>query len=293
MEANLLDSSKYKIKLVSLDSRFASSRGENNGEFRITLPNTMRNVMRVRMASSEIPFVEYEFSTAHGNTTFAVRVGTATTFTKCTPIPEGNYTAQKLMDAIQLSLQAVDAGFTCTFDSVTGLVTIQNSSQPFSLYLASFQKGIAQRSYNWGIGFNLGFPKIILSSTPGTAGVNTLVADTVLNLQTTQYYLLQLECPEPVENVVHPAKEHGYLNAFAKVVLKDNVYTFNFDDNSNLMRKEFTYLAPHSIPFFHCRLINAWGDVIDMQDHDWSITIEVTEVMNSRTYAEISKTYAR
>ena len=293
MEGNLIDSSKYKIKLVSLDSRFASSRGENNGEFRITLPNTMRNVMRVRMASSEIPFVEYEFSAAHGNTTFAVKVGASTTFTRCTPLPDGNYTSQKLMTAIQLSLQAVHSGFTCLFDSVTGLVTIQNNAVPFSIFLASFDKGIAQRSYNWGIGYNLGFPKMILSSTPGPMGVHTLTADTVLSLQTTQYYLLQLECPEPVENVVHPAKEQGYINAFAKVVLKDNAYTFNFDDNSNLMRKEFTYLAPHSIPFFHCRLVNAWGDVIDMQDHNWSITIEVTEVMNSRTYADISKTYAR
>jgi hypothetical protein len=52
-------------------------------------------------------------------------------------------------------------------------------------------------------------------------------------------------------------------------------------------------LAPHSIPFFTVRLVNAWGDTVNMQLMDWSLTIEVTEVVNSKTYAAISNTYAR
>jgi hypothetical protein len=39
--------------------------------------------------------------------------------------------------------------------------------------------------------------------------------------------------------------------------------------------------------------MNAWGDTIDMHDIDWSITIEVTEIVNSKTYATISNTYSR
>ena len=112
MEENLIDSSKYKISLVSLDTRFASSRGCGNGEFKINLPRNMRNVMRIRMASAEIPLVAYTFSLENGNTTFAVKLGANQTFVKCTPIPDGNYSISKLTNAIEVSLQNVHSGFT-------------------------------------------------------------------------------------------------------------------------------------------------------------------------------------
>jgi hypothetical protein len=294
MEANLLDSSKYKIKLVSLDSRFASSRGENNGEFRITLPNTMRNVMRIRMASAEIPFVEYEFSAVHGNTTFAVKVGSSTTFTRCTPIPDGNYTAAALLSAIEVSLQAVHSGFSCSFSTTTGLVTIENTSVAFSIFFASYEKAIATRQSNWGIGYNLGFPKAILSATPKTAASGyELIGIKPLTLQSAQYYLLQLECPDSVETVIHPTLENDFIGAFAKVILRENQFSYTFDDNANLVRKEYTFLSPVAIPFFTCRLLDAYGDVVDMQDTDWSLSIEVTEVTNSKTYGELARTYGR
>lgn len=288
-----MDSSKYKISLLSLDSKFATTHDASNGEFKILLPTTIKNVMRIRMASAEIPFIEYEFSGRHGNTTFAVKVGAATTFTKCDPIPDGNYTAAQLVAAVEDSLQAVHASFTCTHDPVTGLVTIENSAVTFSIYMASYDQEIAQRYSDWGIGYNLGFKKQILTSTLVSGTTYRLTGTRAAIISSTKYYLLQLECPDAVENVVHVVKDKGYIGAFAKVLLKDNAFNFNFDDNSNLMRKEFTFLAPVSVPFFTCRLLDAWGEVVDMQGMDWSLTVEVTEVTNSRTYSDISRTYAR
>ena len=102
-----------------------------------------------------------------------------------------------------------------------------------------------------------------------------------------------MKCPDVVENVVHPVLDNGYLNAFAKVILRENFYVYNFDDNSDLVRKEFTFLAPTSVPFFNLRLMDTYGETVNMQMSDWSITIEVTEIVNSKTYAQISDTYAR
>ncbi len=294
MEGNLIDSSKYKISLLSLDSRFSSQRSHSNGEFRIKLPHVMRNVMRIRMASAEIPFVEYEFSEAHGNTTFAVKVGGATTFTPCTPIPDGNYTAADLLSAVELSLRAIDPGFTCTLDPITQLVTIEHSSTTFSIFMASYDKAIATRQSNWGLGYNLGFPKAILTGTAATPGPSyELTGSKPLTLQSTQYYLLQLECPDAAETVIHPTAESGFIGAFAKVILRENAFSYSFDNNANLVRKEFTFLSPVAIPFFTCRLLDAYGKIVDMQDTDWSLTIEVTEVTNSKTYGDIARTYGR
>jgi hypothetical protein len=294
MQQELVDSSKYKISLVSLDTRFASQIGCNKGEFKIQLPRNMKNVMRIRMSSAEIPLVAYVFSEEAGNTTFAVRVGASETFVKCTPIPDGNYTANRLMNAIQASLQEVHSGFSCTFSTLNGRVTIANSSLPFELYLISYNKKIASRLANWGIGYNLGFRSGKVKGVSAiTGGGYTITGESLLSLQAAPYYLLELKCPDSIENVTHPVLDNGYLNAFAKVILKDSGYTFNFDDNSNLLRKEFTFVAPTSIPFFNVRLMDSYGDTVNMQFMDWSITIEVTEVVNSKTYASISNTYSR
>jgi hypothetical protein len=294
MQQELVDSSKYRISLVSLDTRFASQIACNKGEFKIKLPRNMKNVMRIRMASSEIPLVAYVFSEDAGNTTFAVRVGLSETFTKCPPIPEGNYQCAKhLMAAIQKSLQEVHPGFTCTYNALNGRVTIANSSVTFELYLISYNKKIASRLANWGIGYNLGFRSGRVKALPATGGAFSVTGESLLNIQAAPYYLLELKCPDAIENVTHPVMDNGYVNAFAKLVLKNNAYTFNFDDNSNLLRKEFTFLAPTSVPFFNIRLMDGYGETVNMQFMDWSITIEVTEVVNSKTYADISNTYSR
>jgi len=293
MEENLIDSSKYKISLVSLDTRFASSRGCGNGEFKINLPRNMRNVMRIRMASTEIPLVAYSFSLEQGNTTFAVKLGASTTFVKCTPIPDGNYSISKLTTAIEVSLLNLHSGFSVSFNPVSGHLTIHNTSIIFEMYLASYEKRIATRPADWGIGYNIGFRKFKVKAEPQLGGGYFIQGSTVLSLQAAPYYLLQLRCPDAVENVTHPVLDDGYLSAFAKVILKDNAYTYQFDDNSNLLRKEFTYLAPHSIPYFFVRLMNVWGETVDMQDIDWSLTIELTEIVNSKTFATISNTYSR
>jgi hypothetical protein len=294
MEQELVDSSKYKISLVSLDSRFASIINCNKGEFKIVLPRSMKNVMRIRMASAEIPLVDYTFSLQNGNTTFAVRVGASTTFVKCNPIPDGNYSTAKLVLAVESSLKNVHSGFSVTLNTTNGKITITNVSVPFELYLQSYEKDIASRPADWGIGYRLGFRegRVTGISLPGGGGY-AVTGASIVSLSAAPYYFLQLSCPDPVENVVHPLMDDGYLNAFAKVILKDSAYTYNFDDNSNLVRKEFTYLAPHTIPFFICKLVDVWGATVDMHMMDWSITIEVTEVTNSKTYAVISNTYAR
>jgi hypothetical protein len=293
MEENLIDSSKYKIGLVSIDSRFASQSGYGNGEFRINIPYPLKNIMRIRMASAEIPLVAYTFSLRNGNTTFAVKLGLSPIFVKCNPIPDGNYTLTQLITAVQTSLQTFHSGFSVNFNPISGRLSIENSSQQFEIYLASYDESISSRPTDWGIGYNLGFREQTVKAQLISGTVYGIIGSSVLSIQAAPYYLLQLECPEAVENLIHPLLCDSFLTAFAKVILKDGAYAYQFDDNSNLVRKEFTYLAPHTIPYFNLRLVDTWGKTVNMRDADWSITLEITEVVNSKTYASISNTYSR
>lgn len=293
MQQELVDSSKYKISLQSLDSRYADQRSCENSEFKINLVHPLTNVMRLRLASIELPLVEYLFSNEYGNLTMAVRIGTSSTFTKMTPLQAGNYSASELIAAIQTRLQAIHSQFTVILNINTGRCVIRNTAVPFELYLASYNKEIAARQSFWGLGYYLGFRNNRIQAAQDIDGMWFVEGISVLNVQQNQYYLLQLNCPDAVVNVTHRLQDDGYVDAFAKVVLKNGYFTIAFDDNSNLMRKEFTFLAPSKVPFFNVKLLNPFGEPVNMLNVDWSLTIEVTEVVNSKTYTTISKTYAR
>jgi hypothetical protein len=293
MEQGLVDSSKFNISLLSLDSRFADQRACENSEFKIVLPYPIKNVMRVRLASIEIPLVEYLFSLQYGNTTLAVKVGFSTTFTKMPPIMSGNYTATELLQAIQNNLvDNIHSGFLVTMNQYNGRCTIRNSSVPFEIYLMSFNKEIASRPAYWGLGYYLGFREGRIVAEKDKNGY-FITGSSVINIQQNQYYLLQLQYPEQIVNLKHRLDEDDYLDAFAKIVLKNGYFTIAFDDNSNLLRKEFTFISPVTIPFFTLKLLNPFGEPVDMLNVDWSVTLEITDVVSSRAYTALSKTIGR
>ncbi len=294
MEQGLIDTAKYKVSLLSIDSRFADQRACDNSEFKITLPYPLKNVMRIRMASIELPLVEYAFSEAYGNLTCAVKIGAATKFVKVPPISAGNYQADQLCSALEAKLQDVHTDFVVQLNQITGRVTITNTSVPFEFYGVSFNKTIANQKSFWGLGYNLGFRRAIITSQedPDT-NYYFVETESVINVIPNQYYLLQVFAPNSVVNLLHRLDDQGFVEAFAKIILKDGQFTIAFDDNSNLLRKEYTFLAPTEIPFITVKLLNAYGREVNIRDINWSLTFEVTEVTNSRTFTQLSKTYQR
>ena len=293
MEQNIIDTSKYKIGLWSLDSRFAEYKGKTGSEWRITPPQPLKNIMRIRMASVEIPLVEQTFTEAKGNTSFYIRIGSNPNAQKLTPIINGNYNAATLCSNVELALKGLLSTFTCVLDNATGMVTIM-AGATFTIDFLSDSPSVGDQPTHWGLGYYLGFRKPVQTATQNPSTGRWFITGTsVINVQPNPYYILRLKCPEEIQTVTHRLAGGNFVSAFAKILLKDNYYTLQFDDNSNLMRKEYSFLAPVTIPFFHFYLEDPYGHPVNMFDTDWSVTIEVTEVVNSKTYGTISDTYAR
>jgi hypothetical protein len=293
MEQSIIDPSKYKITTHSLDTRFANSITATNSEFRSVTPAPLKNIIRVRLASVEIPLVEYAFSNSNGNTTMSVQLGSSD-FVNTDLLPPGNYSAATMCNMVQNILQRINSSFTCTLNPINGLVTISNATTKFVINFISQDSTIAARPTSWGLGYYLGFRNTLVSSEYVTStGLNSIVGKSVINVQPTTYYLLQLHCPDSIVNVYHRLYNDNYVEAFAKLVLRDNSYQIQYDDGSNLLRKENTFLSPITIPFFQLRLLNPWGQPVDMLESNWSVTVEVTEVVNAKTYNTYAMTYAR
>ena len=285
----MVEASKYQISIQSLDSRFCDLKNNVNSEFRIRLPMPLKNVIRIRLASVELPLVEHNFSASRGNDTFSIKIANGVRFIQSGRVPAGNYTASTLVAAIQRLLQNIHSSFTCVLNPISGFITISNSVIPFIIDFSSLISDIANRPTHWGLGYYIGFRETIVTSVyNATTSTYSVSTGSVINVQGTPYYLIELKCPDKVVNVTHRTGSDSYVDAFAKIVLKDNYYQLQFDDGSNLMRKEYTFISPVSIPFFQLSILDPWGKLVNMLDADWSVTLEVTEIVNSNTYKQLA-----
>ena len=285
----MVEAAKYQISIQSLDSRFSDLKNNVNSQFRIRLPMPIKNAIRIRLASVELPLVEHAFSAEKGNDSFSIKIANGIRFIQSGRLQAGNYTAASLLAAIQTMLQNIHSSFTCELNSTSGFITISNSVIPFMIDFSSLISDIANRPTHWGLGYYLGFRDTIVTSIYDSGSSTYSVRTTsVINVQATPYYLLELKCPDKVVNVTHRVSSETYVDAFAKIILRDNYYQLQFDDGSNLMRKEYTFVSPVTIPFFQVSILDPWGKLVNMLDADWSLTLEVTEVVNSKTYKQLA-----
>jgi len=291
MQQEYLDSSKYQISLHSIDSRFSDLNNNVNSEFRVQNPVSLKNIIRIRLASVEVPLVEPMFSQMKGNVTILAAVGNTLSYTQTEPIIDGNYTAEQLIEVIQEQLQNLDPDFKVILNPYSKILTITNIRR-FTFDFASTNNTIASRATHWGLGYYLGFRDTIAVANH-IDGIYSVTGETVMNVNPNPYYLVKLKCPEDVVNVTHRLDGGGFVSAFAKIILSNNYYQLQFDNNSNLVRNEYTFLSPVNIPFFQISLVDPWGDLVNMMNIEWSYTVEVTEIKNSKEYNNLMTTYQR
>ena len=292
MDQTLLDSSRYKIFSLSVDTRFADQYYRGSSDFMIRTPSTYRNIQRIALTSAEVPLVEEMFSAAHGNLNFSVFFDASGGWVDGV-ISVGNYNNTQLVDELEAALQAIHPNFSVTIDVLTGIITITNTV-PFQFSGVSSNPNISCRRSHWGLGYFIGFrEKTSQVSQVDASSNHFVVGDTVILIQQTPYYLLQLQCPDYVEQIMHRTDCNGWIPAFAKLVLRDNAYVLQFVDTSDWIRKEYTFLTPVNVSSLRVRLVDPYGEAVDMRDMDWSMTFELYEVVNSRTFQHLSMSYDR
>ena len=293
--------SEFRVTTLSVDSRFAEQIYGTTADYMIRLPATMRNVGRVALTSVEIPQVTYVFSgaTAVANINFSVADVGGILLKKLT-IGAGNYTGPELATVITAALATVpelSGAGSCVYDGISNRFSFVNTwGTAFKVFLQSSNPDVAARVRDWGLGYNLGFRTPTVTVSPGgLAAAATATASPLL--VGTPYILLQLQCPDMLENTIHRLADGSFVPAFAKLVLRpgpgagpySGFYQIQYDDARNGLRKENVFVRPSSIAQLRIRLLDAYGHIVDMGDTDWSATLELTEVVGAGPYLALNR----
>ena len=72
-------------------------------------------------------------------------------------------------------------------------------------------------------------------------------------------------------------------------MLRSGAYQIQYDDAGNLLRKENVFQQPVSLTQLRISLVDAYGNLVDMGDTDWSMTFEIMDIVSSCQYAELNR----
>jgi len=268
--------------ILSIDSRFRENptlTSSSSSDFFFRLLSPVKNVLRIRITSIEIPNNYYIFSVGRKNVTIAIVKGDVKTLITVSP---GNYAADQMEDALNEAFTA--AGLTwlsVTFKEVTGQFTFNGGANAFSI-ITDVSGSVWPRPFDYGLGYNLGFTRgTFPSALVGSA--QKVTSTYCANFAGDPYIFLKINEFDCVRQTVAGSD----FRALAKIVMKDAKNYMNFDDYASQHAKEVTFPIPQDLNRFHIQLLDPYGEPLHMTDTHFSFSIEVLEIRKLSLYNTI------
>lgn len=299
---DVINSNDLRKRILNIDSRFRSDALSPTTNFSYRLAHPYKNIIRLRVASVEIPNMFYTFT--KNNTFFSIKAydinGILHHIT--ISIQEGNYTSEELIEAIQneldiyvrdtygifitISLNTINAKITFTNNGVASL-PVTSSSVPtasgkeFALDFTSLK-----RATHFGLGYNLGFRKNYvkvslsrISSIP-TIKAYYITSDACIDVVGDTYMFL---CVNDLHTVEQKTSDN-YLQALAKVIIREDKHMVIYDDGGSFLSNEIIFTAPTDLAVLQVQLLDPYGDIINLCGMNFAFSLEITEVLNTKMY---------
>jgi hypothetical protein len=304
---DVINSNDLRKRLLNVDSRFRSNLGDMTTNFQHKLGHPYKNVIRMKLSSIEIPNTIYTFTLKKNNISFRVKTLdiSGLTRTLLVTIPEGNYSASSLLTEIQ---NQFNTGFrnpfgiflSLTLDVATAKVSITHnglaaypvtsptavptaSAEPLTLYFDS-PTSDGERNNGIGLGYNLGFrQKTYNVTTPFTTSPLTtykLISEACINTVGDNYIFLTINDLHVVDHKTNS----NYLQVLAKIIIREERNAIIFDDGSSCLSNEIIFPAPTELSQFNIKLVDPYGACVDLNGMNFSFTLEITEVLNTKLY---------
>jgi hypothetical protein len=293
--------------IVNVDSRFRddplSSTATN---FYFSLLTPVKNVLRVRVTSIEFPNNYAFFTERRRNVVLRVLyIDGGVAMAVPLWIADGNYCAGDMETTLNAAITAIgvtNATFkalmlTVTFSEITGKFTFTAKSY-FALdttWRGDDGTSGWLRPFDYGLGFYLGFSRRLHKGFSGCTGTWILESDGCANFAGDNYLFLRVNdfnCVRQTVTVYDGSglpggKAQNDFNALAKIVLREPKNFMSFDDYASQHAKEVVFPSPVDLGRLSIRVLDPYGEELDLCSAQFSFSIEVLEVRNPLLYNQI------
>jgi len=291
---DVVNSNDLRKHIVSIDSRFRKTSIEPPTDFSYHFAHPYKNVIKARVASVEIPNGFYHFSRVKKNTMFRLDatdyLGNRH-FIQVT-IPDGDYTPCELVETVQEQLNAIKDTyglfFRITYNSRSRKVTLTHDGSgpppcppgpthcPVTFGLTFAMVGLEDRYYDFGLGYNLGFTQHFYA----VEAPFSITSESLVTVTRDQYFLLAIDDFYTVEHKT----DETYIQCLAKILNKQDHNGIIFDDGYTVLSNDIIFPRPIDLKQVKVRLMDMYGQPIDLHHLNFSLSLEITEVMNIQLY---------
>ena len=286
---------------LNLNSCFRSNYYTSNPcDFLYILPSEIKNVVSMRLASIEIPNAWYLFSSSKKNNIFKIEISVNKNekeeFTII--IPSGNYDYESLENYLNETYF-----YKSTSEEETLLKYIKFSINEYNLkssfeilleeedddveisFSLHFMEDINQNimnTFGWAIGFRLG-NYLNINGKITSEGLYDGGGDRYIYVSVNDYQYNSNNL-----NIVGFDKSILNEDILAKIPMINGKLSLIIDDNNNPLSKTRRYNGPVNLSRLHIKILDKFGNVINLNNMDYSFTLEMELLYESFNFNNVT-----
>jgi hypothetical protein len=285
---------KTILKHLNIDTRFRENYyGTSSTNFNVILPIKFNNILKMELSAIELPTSYHIVSKQFGNHFFSITVDGLSAMIE---IPNGNYTQDTIMEAINNQLSLLGAPYnTVNFVANSSTLNDTGSYQTMVGFTGENENNI-DHTMNLELNFQTDVNGVDDHGTPLPLKLgwilgfrngiyeNSLkyVSEGVVDVTGSRYlYLVVDDHNNSVNNGFYSAFNSSMLNnnILARISL-NNTGSFSVlaENNFNIVTTAREYFGPVNIQQFGIQLLDEYGRVVDLNNMDFSFCLTLTTV---------------
>jgi hypothetical protein len=276
---------EMKKKYVNIDTRFREAyTSEQLSNIQYELPQTISNVLSMKVTHMEIPMTFFNFSSYRGNTLFHM-VNKSTLTVTPIEIDDGTYTLNSIVTEINDKISSKNISFVeLTVDPVTLKIMFSNSSSDSYEILFDVDSTAhcekTRKPLKTKLGWALGFRESNYNLLNG----QDMISEGMVNLYPYRYFYLAInEYAQNTPNSFLTPSYKWYMNpnVIARISFDPNANAFGsilsiHEEGGHLKSDLRTYSGKTDIKRFHIQLLDENCQVVDLNQMDFSFLLEIS-----------------
>ena len=267
-------------RTLSIDSLFRDNYfNSSSSDFIWKLPGSQNKIISLKIASFEMSLKYNQISDKNKTNIMKIIISNIIYTIELEP---GNYSSSQFVSYINdyFSTTTNLQDIICNVDSITNKTTFSSNTISFDIDFTvendKYKDNVSKYQPNT-LGTFLGFKKGSYSVTPQ----QNATSEASYGHGKMNYFFVALDDynNNHVSNSVI-VSSHQYIgnNIIARIQMSEIFSNTMFNVTSDGIFKTREYLGPVNIEKMHIQLLDKYGDTIDMNNNDISMTIELTQI---------------
>lgn len=244
-------------------------------DFQYTIPTELKNITSLRLASIELPNSWYLISILKKNNLFDIIIND---ISYRITIPEGNYDSITIQNYLN-DTYFYSSGTTTPLINIKFSIDQNNFKTKFELWDETlFDYSIIfftnlnnnlMNTFGWLAGFRKGKYIDIM---------NELVSEGLFDPDGDRYVYVSVNDYQYNTNVLNMVCFDNSLlekNIIAKIPMFNGKISLNIDDSASPLTKRRLYNGPINLKVINIKILDQFGNVIDLNNMDFSFTLEL------------------